>query len=122
LGPGTDWAPVGGDFSTSLGIAATSWGPDSIDLVGITGSAGGASAWHKAWRGSQGWDPPDQGWARIGGSFNPGTVLSATSWGVNVLDVFGIGADGRVWHKAWRGGPDWDPPGTDWAPVGGDEL
>ena len=52
--------------------------------------------------GSQGWDPPDQGWARIGGSFKPGSALSVTSWGGNVLDVFGIGADGQVWHKAWR--------------------
>src|SRR5271157_4120931 len=116
--PGTSWASLGGDFSKALGIAAVSWGKDRIDLFGITGADG--EAWHKAWRGSQGWDPLDQGWAPIGGSFKTGTVLSATSWGANVLDIFGIGADGAVWHKAWRSGADWDPPGTSWASLGGD--
>ena len=93
--PGEGWGNIGGQFSCAW-LTPLSWGPDRIDLFGI---AGDNNAWHKAWRGSQGWDPPDQGWARIGGSFKPGSALSVTSWGGNVLDVFGIGADGQVWHR-----------------------
>src|SRR5947208_1471516 len=61
---GEGWENVGGTFS-SASITPVSWGPDRIDLFGIAGSAGSTGAWHKAWRGSQGWDPAGQGWASI---------------------------------------------------------
>jgi len=56
----------------------------------------------------------------LGSRSKPEPCLAPLPWGANVLDIFGIGADGAVWHKAWRGGADWDPPGTSWASLGGD--
>src|SRR5258708_1107594 len=92
---GERWKNIGGQLSARW-LASLSGGPDRLDLFGI---AGDGSAWHKAWRGSEGWAPHNQDWYNMGGSFRVGTVLSATSWAKDVLDVFGIGADGAVWHK-----------------------
>ena len=108
--PGSDWTPIGGDFSQALAIAAISWGPDRIDLFGI---AGDNKAWHKAWRGSQGWDPPDQGWAPIGGNFALAQVPSLLSRAVKSMDITAV-AGGGAWSKGWYGGADWDPAGLNW--------
>ena len=43
-----------------------------------------------------------RGWWAVGqGSFLPGTPIAAVCRSANVLDVFAIGLDGRVWSAAW---------------------
>jgi len=42
------------------------------------------------------------------------TTVSATSWGINRLDVFGVGADNMLKHRVWDGST-W----TDWENLGG---
>ncbi len=41
-----------------------------------------------------------------------------TSWGNNRLDIFGLGMDGAMYHKAWDGGA-WRPSLLDWERLGG---
>ena len=41
-----------------------------------------------------------------------------TSWGQNRLDIFGLGTDGAMYHKAWDGSA-WRPSPLDWARLGG---
>ncbi|MGH2708595.1 MAG: hypothetical protein ACRDJK_09915 [Actinomycetota bacterium] len=40
-----------------------------------------------------------------------------TSWGPNRLDIFALGADNQMYHKAWDGA--WVPSPTDWESLGG---
>ncbi|HTG16557.1 MAG TPA: hypothetical protein VK747_15015 [Blastocatellia bacterium] len=41
-----------------------------------------------------------------------------TSWGNNRLDIFGLGTDNQMFHKAWDGAA-WRPSLTGWEPLGG---
>src|SRR5258705_13008722 len=60
--------------------------------------------------------PSFPSWEPLGGVFN--SPLSAVSWGVNRLDIFGLGMDNQMYHKAWDGAQ-WQPSVTDWEPLGG---
>ena len=41
-----------------------------------------------------------------------------TAWGQNRLDLFGIGTDGAMYHKAWNGSA-WSPSPLNWERLGG---
>ena len=41
-----------------------------------------------------------------------------TAWGQNRLDIFGLGGDGAMYHKAWDGAA-WRPSPLDWERLGG---
>ena len=41
-----------------------------------------------------------------------------TAWGNNRLDIFGLGTDGAMYHKAWDGTA-WRPSLLDWERLGG---
>jgi len=43
--------------------------------------------------------------------------LAAASWGPNRLDLFGVGTDGAMYHKAWDG--IWRPSPSGWEHLGG---
>src|SRR5262249_29785783 len=105
---GMDWEALGGECQSSLGVAEESWEQDRVDLVGITGASGRAGAYHKAWRGGQGWSPAGQGWESIGGSLKLSQLLALTTRAVNRMDIAGL-AGGNAWSKGWYGEPDWDP-------------
>src|SRR5580700_1583818 len=55
-------------------------------------------------------------WQPLGGTFN--SPPSAVSWTANRLDIFGLGKDNQMYHKAWNG-QSWEPSLTDWQPLGG---
>ena len=44
--------------------------------------------------------------------------ITTISWGSNHLDIFGLGTDNQMYHKAWDGSA-WLPSPTDWEPLGG---
>src|SRR5262249_51703383 len=44
--------------------------------------------------------------------------LSVSAWGPNRLDVFALGLDGAVYHKAWNGSV-WQPSPSGWESLGG---
>jgi hypothetical protein len=52
----------------------------------------------------------------LGGIF--ASAASVVSRGVNLLDIFGLGTDSAVYHKAWDGS-EWLPSTTDWERLGG---
>jgi len=43
--------------------------------------------------------------------------IAAVSWGRNRLDIFGLGTNSSMYHKAWDGR--WHPSPTDWEHLGG---
>jgi hypothetical protein len=40
------------------------------------------------------------------------------SWGKNRIDIFGLGTDMQMFHKAWNGNA-WSPSPGGWNPLGG---
>ncbi len=48
----------------------------------------------------------------------PAADTWVASWGQNRLDIFGLGTDGAMYHKAWDGTA-WRPSLTDWERLGG---
>ena len=55
-------------------------------------------------------------WERLGGIFTSPPAVA--SWGQNRLDIFGLGGDGAMYHKAWDGSA-WGPSLLDWERLGG---
>jgi hypothetical protein len=45
-------------------------------------------------------------------------AIAVASWGSNRLDIFGLGTDNQMFHKAWDGNA-WRPSPTGWEPLGG---
>ena len=45
-------------------------------------------------------------------------AVSVASWASDRLDIFGLGTDNQMYHKAWDGN-NWLPSVTDWEPLGG---
>ncbi len=68
----------------------------NVGRVDVVARAGDNSYW---WRSQVGgaWS----GWQSLGGGFVGGPA--ATSWGPDVLVVFGIGYDGALWNNLWNG-------------------
>ena len=74
------------------------------------------SLYHKAWDGSS-WQPSLTDWESLGGEIDKGTSPAAVSWGPNRLDIFVVGTDKALYHKAWDGSS-WQPSLTDLEPLG----
>jgi hypothetical protein len=47
-----------------------------------------------------------------------GDSIAVVAWGTNRLDIFGVGPDRAMYHKAWDGNQ-WLPSPTDWERLGG---
>jgi len=76
-------------------LAATSWGPNRLDVFGVSDSG---HVWHNSWNGSAwqtAWDDRDKPWAEAG-------VVWATSSGDQRLDVF-VQSWGEIWVLRWNG-------------------
>ena len=105
------WEPLGGTFMSPP--AAVSWGRNRLDIFDLgTDNA----MWHKAWDTSLGgWLPSVEGWESLGGTFTrpPAGVSRAN----NRLDIFALGTNNAMYHKAWDGA--WHPSKTDWEYMGG---
>jgi hypothetical protein len=53
----------------------------------------------------------------LGGKIMKRTAISAVAWSANRLDIFGLGTDSQLFHKAWDGA--WKPSPVLWEPQGG---
>ena len=104
----TGWEVQGGAFTSPL--TAVSWDANRLDIFGIGLNN---AMYHKAWDGSA-WT----NWESLGGDENSGFAFSsrpaAVSRSANRLDIFGIGLDKAMRHKAWDGSG-W----TNWESLGG---
>lgn len=109
------WWDIGGDFTGTSGMAATSWSPGRLDLLG-RGADG--HVWHRVWLDPQGWQAP---WTAIGapvGGVAAGARVSAVASRPGRLDIVVIGHDRQCWLRSWddaAGG--WRS--ADFQPVGG---
>jgi hypothetical protein len=111
----TGWESLGGVFKSPP--AAVAWGPNRLDIFGLGTDR---SMFHKAWTGSD-WYPSQLDWEWLGGRFTSGDlrgVPTVCAWGPDRLDIFGVGADSAMYHKAW-GGATWHPSPSDWERLGG---
>lgn len=114
-GPQTNWDWAGWwpilDLEVPPGAPITpiSRATDWLDIF-VVGSDGGiySAAWNPAF--TDGW----HGWWLIQrGKATPGSQISVVSRGSNILEIFILGEDNRVWRSGWYGG-DWGP----WSPMG----
>lgn len=117
------WESLGGSFES---CAAVTGGVNPVDVFGIQTDK---QMYHKWWDGAH-WMPNQTDWAPLGGQFIcvPAAVTAGgVAFGEPLagsppplrVDLFGIGTDNQMWHKAWTDGPDWVPPKLDWEPLGG---
>jgi hypothetical protein len=98
------WEDLGGTLLSAP--AAVSWTAGRLDVFAL---GLGRLMFHKAWDGSA-WRPSASDWEDLSTTTTalPGTTLVQTficppiaaSWGPNRLDLFDIGLDGQMFHKA----------------------
>src|SRR5271165_4508147 len=53
-----------------------------------------------------------------GGNSMKSMAICVASWGANRLDIFGLGTDNQMYHKAWDGSS-WLPSEKGWDLIGG---
>jgi Repeat of unknown function (DUF346) len=75
--------------------------------------------YHKSGDGDRNWSPYGtwEALGQTGGGFDPNTRPAVVSWGPERMDIFGVGSDGQMYHKAWDSGS-WSPSETDWEALG----
>ncbi|CAF9936654.1 MAG: hypothetical protein HETSPECPRED_010407 [Heterodermia speciosa] len=104
-GPSNDALEALGVFDLSSAPTAISWGANRSDIF-VVGYPPNTYLYHKYWDGHQ-WGPHETDWENLGGDlfYYP---VAATSWGVDRIDIFGIGYDKELYHKHWDGSS-WRP-------------
>ena len=114
-----------------------SWRLDPNQVYGSDGTAPSIVAQLEPWSGGSGlrpWAPPDN--QQVVKTCKEPSVVSpplydtnpipvrqssaewVTSWSGNRLDIFGLGTDGAMYHKAWDGTA-WRPSLLGWERLGG---
>jgi len=78
-------------------VTSVSWDSNKVDLF-ARGSDN--SLWTRGWDGA-GWKPQND-WRKLGGQFTSG--FGAASWGFGHLDVFGVGADSKLYQIQYETG------------------
>lgn len=87
---------------------AISWGKERQDIFAV-GTNG--ALYHKFFDGSA-WQPAGSDFESLSVDWDPSYTISATTWGFNRLDAFGLGPDKDVVHKYWDG-HSWQPNGRE---------
>jgi len=97
--------PDGEDESFLYPPAAVSWGPNRLDVFGVSDggnpSVGLGPMYHNWWDGADGSLQFQTTWQSLGGFFSSGPAV--VSWEPHRLDVFGVGADNAMHHFWWDG-------------------
>jgi len=115
------WLPSSGDYEYLGGLvrdgsspATTSWGPDRLDIavVGLD-----RQLYHKAWDGNH-WLPAPTAYESLGGAARDGSSPAIVSRGPGRLDIFAVGQDQGLDHKAWES-TRWLPSPTGFEHLGG---
>ncbi|KAL8948654.1 MAG: hypothetical protein Q9222_005178 [Ikaeria aurantiellina] len=104
-----DWQSLSGLIYSNL--AAVSWGPGHVAVLGLGGSSGQDPFIKTKSNGT--WAPS---WQLIPGGGKIKSDLSAVSWGPGRIDVFGIGLDDRLYTRSYENGQ-WLDSG--WSNLGG---
>lgn len=116
---GHQWGPsasgleiLGGNVSSVP--AAVSWGKERLDIF-ATDTKG--TLYHKYFDGSS-WQPSEFEFESLADGFDQSYAFSASTWGPQRLDVFGLSPDKNVLHKYWDGFS-WQPDGRSVENLGG---
>ena len=124
----TAWLPLGGLLNLRACSESRCFGPGTIsNILHIFGVGGDSQMYHvvvdaSSWvpslpyapgQPATPWQPPNlTGWESVGGCFSsaPAVVLEGDR-----IDIFGLGANHSMWHRAWENGS-WI---IDWEDLGG---
>jgi Repeat of unknown function (DUF346) len=103
------WLPLGGVLISELAYDTS--GPDDnrFAILGV----GTDAQLYRLDIDATNWPPALSGWAPLGGCFRASPA--AVSWGPGRLDVFGLGNNLGMYHRAWVNGA----AGAEWQPLGG---
>ncbi|MFD9038713.1 hypothetical protein, partial [Streptomyces bottropensis] len=121
---GDKWWPEGGweslDALVTSPPAVASWGPDRLDVFAL-GAIGGEFPTsrgmnHLAWQGDKWW--PEDGWQGVGFGELFTSPPAVVSWGPERLDIFALGEDRQMLHRAWHVNNKWWPE-DGWHDMGG---
>lgn len=119
---GYQWGPsastvenLGGDVATAP--IAISWGKERQDIFAANLKG---VLYHKFFDGYA-WQPSGSDFESLSIGFDPSYTVSATTWGFDRLDVFGLGPGKDVVHKYWDG-HGWQPNGNRVESLGGDFM
>jgi hypothetical protein len=111
-----NWRPLGGFFPNGAPLSAVARRPDHLDVF-VTGGDGRVytSWWHQG----QDWSGLQNNWRSLGGYFPAGAPVTAVARTPDILDLFIVGGDGRVYTSWWSTGSDWSGINNNWRPLGG---
>jgi hypothetical protein len=117
-GVSNDWTALGGPFEAGAPVAAVSRIPEHIDLFVVANDGAVHWSW---WHLGSDWSGKNNPWLPLGGSFAPGTPITAISRTPTHVDLFATGTDGIVYTSYWQEGPPEAPsaPWTPWRRIGG---
>ena len=106
-----DWEPLGGKFLSPPAVASWAAGPDRHLRCRSRRRdvPQGVGRWLVALT---------DGWESLGGTFS--SPPAVVSWAPDRLDIFALGKDFGMWHKAWA--QQWHPSTTGWEPLNGSFL
>ena len=90
-GEADNWHPLGGFFPAGAPLAAVAITGKNLDLF-VVGNDG--AAYTNWWTAGEEWVGLANNWPAMGGSFPPGTPLSAVTISPWNIDVFGIDREG----------------------------
>jgi hypothetical protein len=94
----TGYEPLGGPVRGGSSPAIVSWGSDRLDIALVSDDR---QIYHKAWNGNQ-WLPSTTGFEPLGGLVRDGSSPAIVSKGPDRLDIFIVGQDKELDHKAWE--------------------
>jgi hypothetical protein len=106
------WVGLGGILITEVACASFPGFDASANTIELYGLGTDAQMYRLQLDGSV-WPPKSSGWQPAGGCFI--AAPSATKWSPSRTDVFGIGSNKQMYHRAFENGA-WI---EDWEPLGG---
>ncbi|MGM2743187.1 hypothetical protein ACS2QV_30435, partial [Bacillus cereus group sp. Bce013] len=89
---------------------------NNLDLFVVGNDGRVYTSW---WQAGSDWSGINNNWRSIGGFFPVGAPVSAVARTPNILDLFVVGNDGRVYTSWWQAGSDWSGINNNWRSIGG---
>ncbi|WP_052409931.1 lysyl oxidase family protein [Paenibacillus durus] len=111
-----NWRSIGGFFPVGAPVSAVARRSGILDLFVVGNDGRVYTSW---WVEGMDWSGINDNWRSIGGFFPVGAPVRAVSRRPDILDLFVVGNDGRVYTSWWVEGTDWSGINDNWRPIGG---
>ncbi|WP_230387366.1 matrixin family metalloprotease [Bacillus cereus] len=115
-GINNNWRSIGGFFPVGAPVSAVARTQNNLDLFVVGNDGRVYTSW---WQAGSDWSGINNNWRSIGGFFPVGAPVSAVARTPNILDLFVVGNDGRVYTSWWQAGSDWSGINNNWRSIGG---